>query len=119
MITILYPRLSVTNNCWIIIASYLGMLEHVLQSGLKHGVATQKGIKKKCITQKFIIKKCDIRVCHSPHSVIYLGRKYLIRLPMIRAGKSFKMSERGILLGVKCPQSCVEDILQNWQLFPI
>ena len=30
-----------------------------------------------------------------------------------RAGKSTKMSECGLLLGVKCPQSCVEEILQN------
>jgi hypothetical protein len=29
------------------------------------------------------------------------------------------MSERGLLLGVKCPQSCVEEILQNCQLYLI
>jgi hypothetical protein len=36
-----------------------------------------------------------------------------------RTGKSFKMSERFLLLGVKCPQSCVEKILQNRQLYVI
>jgi hypothetical protein len=39
--------------------------------------------------------------------------------PVSRAGKSTKMSKRGLLLGVKCPQSCVEDILQKWQLYLI
>jgi hypothetical protein len=34
-----------------------------------------------------------------------------------RAGKSLKMSERGHLKDVKCPQSCVDEILQNWQLY--
>ena len=29
------------------------------------------------------IQGWDIRVCHSPLFVIYLGRKYLIRSPMI------------------------------------
>ena len=28
-----------------------------------------------------------------------------------RAGKSSKISEHGLLLDVKCPQSCVEEIL--------
>ena len=33
-----------------------------------------------------------------------------------RAGKSSKMSKRRFLLGVKCPQSHVDDIPQNQQL---
>ena len=37
-------------------------------------------------------------------------------LPLDRAGKSSKMSERGLLLGVKSPQSSVEEILQDRQL---
>jgi hypothetical protein len=35
----------------------------------------------------------------------------------VRAGKSSKMSESGLLLGVKCPQSSVEEILQNRQFY--
>ena len=31
---------------------------------------------------------------------------------VLRAAKTSKMSERGLLLGVECPQSCVEEILQ-------
>ena len=37
--------------------------------------------------------------------------------PRDRAGKSQKMSERELLLGVKCPQSCVEEIFQKRQSY--
>ena len=36
-----------------------------------------------------------------------------------RAGKSSKMSERGFLLGLKCPQSYLNEIPQNWQFLLI
>jgi hypothetical protein len=37
----------------------------------------------------------------------------------LSTGKSSKMSEGGLLLGEKCPQNCVEEILQNQQLYLI
>jgi hypothetical protein len=39
--------------------------------------------------------------------------------PDSRAGKSSKMSKRGLLLGVKCPQNSIEEFLQNRQLYLI
>ena len=42
---------------------------------------------------------------------------FLLGAAPIRAGKSSKMSERGLLLGVKCPRSCIKEILQNCQVY--
>ena len=47
----------------------------------------------------------------------YLEKRHPVKVT--RAGKSSKMSERGLLLDVKCPQSCVEEIPQNRQVYLI
>jgi hypothetical protein len=46
-------------------------------------------------------------------------KKHILPYSALRAGKSPKMSKRGLFLSVKCPQSCVEEILQNRQLYLI
>ena len=39
---------------------------------------------------------------------LHLLVEVLLKALKGRAGKSTEMSERGLFLGVKCPQSCVE-----------
>ena len=58
----------------------------------------------------FSIQDLAMQITFQLHNNLAINLKLL---QSDRAGKSSKMSERGLLLGEKCPQSCVEEICQN------